>query len=168
MRPLRGRWGLLVGGSEVVAPKPQSWTAVPLVQPSTGVAAGSSQTVSVPMGRGAIQQPRGQGSTEAVVLSGRLAGEELEAVDRSLVQGNTGAAAERLGVLLRLDPALAPVVLSAADKAIEAATPGSDGLSAIHLVRGDAYRILGHENEAAAAFQLAHQTLSEGSPSEDS
>jgi predicted negative regulator of RcsB-dependent stress response len=77
------------------------------------------------------------------------------------------AAAARLGVLLRLDPALAPIILTAADRAAAAAQPHSADLPAIHLVRGDAYRLLGRDNEAAAAYQQAHQALSEGpSPKE--
>ena len=36
------------------------------------------------------------------------------------------------------------------------------GLSALHLVRGDALRHLGRENEAVAAYQMAHQALAGG------
>jgi len=163
-----GRWGLLVGGREVVAPTPRTWIPVPLEQPGSPAPAASPAAMDATLvGRGGIAQPGGQTSTALVAMSGRLAGEELEAVDRSLADGRTGAAAERLGVLLRLDPALAPVILTAADKAVANTPPGSPGQSAIHLVRGDAYRILGHETEAAAAFQQAHQTLAPGSPSEE-
>jgi hypothetical protein len=108
----------------------------------------------------------GPHSTTAIVVSGRLAGEELEEVDRSLRAGDVPAATGRLAVLLRLDPALAPVILSAAERAAAAGPAGGD-LSAVHLVRGDAYRILGRENEAAAAFRLAHQALSTGPTQED-
>lgn len=164
-----GRWGLLVGGREVADPEPSSWRAAPLAaQAAAAAQSPTAATQALPMGRGGIQQPGGQTSTAAVVLSGRLAGEELEAAERSIAAGMPGPAAERLGVLLRLDPALAPVILTAADKAIDSATPGSSGLPAIHLVRGDAYRILGRENEAAAAYQQAHQALSPGQPGEDS
>jgi len=95
-------------------------------------------------------------------MSGRLAGEELEHVDRSLSGGDVASAAQRLAVLLRLDPALAPVILSTADAALRTTRPSRSQLSALHLVRGDAYRILGRDNEAAAAYRSAHQALAAG------
>ena len=164
-----GRWGLLVGGSEAVAPTPSTWRAEPLLQPEPAslVTAAGAASQQMPMGRGGVQQPGGQTSTTAIVVSGRLAGEELETVDRALARGQTAVAGERLGVLLRLDPALAPIILPSADKAASIAPAGSPGLSSIHLVRGDAYRILGREIEAAAAYQQAHQTLAPGSTSEE-
>ena len=78
------------------------------------------------------------------------------------------AATARLAVLLRLDPALAPIILSSADRAAAAVPAGSRDLSAIHLVRGDAYRSLGREVEAAAAYQAAHQALAVGPSSKES
>jgi hypothetical protein len=68
---------------------------------------------------------------------------------------------------LRLDPALAPVILSTADIALARATSSSSQLAALHLVRGDAYRILGRDNEAAAAFRSAHQVLATGATHEE-
>jgi hypothetical protein len=112
-----------------------------------------------PLGRGGLGQPGGDTSTSAVVVSGRLAGEELEKVDQHLVAGDLSAAAGRLSVLLRFDPALAPIILTAADRAAAAAPLDSDDLPAIQLVRGDAYRLLGRDNEAAAAYQAAHHAL---------
>jgi hypothetical protein len=100
-------------------------------------------------------------------MSGRLAGQELERVDRSLAAGDIRSAGQRLAVLLRLDPALAPVILSAAERAAAARPTIAGDLSAIHLVRGDAYRILGREVEAAAAYRLAHEALSGGPPSKE-
>jgi len=169
-----GHWGLLVGGSEVAAPDAETWRLVPVVQPAApptvppiGATAAAAAT-AVPVGRGGVGQPGGATSTSAVVMSGRLAGKELERVDRSLATGDTQGATQRLGVLLRLDPALAPIILSAADRAASAAAPGSGDLSAIHLVRGDAYRSLGRDIEAAAAYQQAHQALTEGPAPEES
>jgi predicted negative regulator of RcsB-dependent stress response len=100
-------------------------------------------------------------------MSGRLAGQELEIVDRSLARGEVAAAAGRLAVLLRLDPALAPVILSAAERAASARPMANADRSAIHLVRGDAFRILGREIEAAAAYRQAHQALSAGPSAEE-
>ena len=151
--PAPGRWGLLVGGSEVAAPSSETWQLAPIAF------AAREQITLAPLGRGGIGQPGGGTTTSAVVVSGRRAGEELEEVDRSLATGDLTAAAGRLAVLLRLDPALAPIILSAADRAASAAQPDSGDLPAIHLVRGDAYRLLGRDNEAAAAYQAAHQAL---------
>lgn len=157
-----GRWGLLVGGSEVAAPTNQTWELAP-------IAISTADQISVaPLGRGGLGQPGGATSTSTVVVSGRLAGEELEIVDRALASGDTASAAGRLAVLLRLDPALAPIILSAADRAASAATPDSGDLPAVHLVRGDAYRLLGRDNEAAAAYQEAHQALPPGPSSKES
>jgi hypothetical protein len=151
--PAPGRWGLLVGGSEVAAPSPETWQLAPIAITVR------EQITLAPLGRGGIGQPGGGTTTSAVVVSGRRAGEELEEVDRSLASGDLTAAAGRLAVLLRLDPALAPIILSAADRAASAAQPHGGDLPAIHLVRGDAYRLLGRDNEAAAAYQAAHQAL---------
>jgi len=156
---LPGHFGLLVGGSEVASPTPQTWQAVPLAQPAEAAAATVAPDYLAPVGRGGAASPSGQRTTSAVVISGRIAGQELESVDRLLAAGDTGAAASRLGVLLRLDPALAPVILSAADRAARVPSSRASDLASLHLVRGDAYRILGRDNEAAEAYRRAHQAL---------
>ncbi len=158
-----GHWGLLAGGSEVATPTPGTWELAPIEQPVLTPAAAAA----VPMGRGGVVQAGGATSTSAVVMSGRLAGEELEAVDRALTAGDAATASQRLAVLLRLDPALAPVILSEADRAAATVAPRGNDLAAIHLVRGDAYRSLGRDNEAAAAYQQAHQALAEGASPEE-
>jgi hypothetical protein len=159
-----GHFGLLVGGSEVAAPTPQTW----ILEPITQVAAPPSvDGAAAPIGRGGPTSPAGLPTTEAVVISGRLAGQELEQVDRSLARGDLVGAAQRLAVLLRLDPALAAVILSTADIALATARPSRSQLAGLHLVRGDAYRILGRENEAAAAYRSAHQALAAGPPHEE-
>ena len=156
-----GHWGLLVGGSEVADPSDTTWQFQPIEQPPVPAAA------FTPTGRGAVGQPGGAASTGAVVMSGRIAGAELETVDQAIAAGDIAAAVARLGVLLRLDPALAPIILSSADRAAATVSAGSHHLSAIHLVRGDAYRSLGRDNEAAAAYQAAHQALTQGPPSKE-
>ena len=157
-----GRWGLLVGGSEVADPSADEWANAALIRPVPMAMAGVAGAPA-PEGRGGLTHPGGAASTSAMMMSGRLAGEELETVGRALAAGDTAAASRRLAVLLRLDPALAPVILSEADRAAAATRPGSAELSAIHLVRGDAYRTLGRDIEAAAAYQQAHLAL-EGGP----
>ena len=72
----------------------------------------------------------------------------LEAGRAALVAGSLDEAALRFGLALRLAPALAPAVLEA--------TEGVRASSLI-VVRGDAYRLVGHEAEARAAYALAAQ-----------
>ena len=159
-----GHWGLLVGGSEVAHPDAGTWQLEPIEQPLR--AAVLTPDVA-PVGRGAVGHPGGATSTSAVVMSGRIAGEEFAIVDQAIAAGDIAAAVARLGVLLRLDPALAPIILSSADRAAATVPATSRHLSAIHLVRGDAYRSLGREVEAAAAYQAAHQALTEGPTSKE-
>ena len=71
---------------------------------------------------------------------------ELEAGRTALVAGALDEAALRFGLALRLAPALAPAVLEATEGA------RSVGLS---IVRGDAYRLAGHEAEARQAYAVA-------------
>ena len=68
---------------------------------------------------------------------------ELAAGRAALVAGALDEAALHLGLALRLAPALAPAVLEA--------TAGARG-PAVAIVRGDAYRIAGHEDEARNAY----------------
>lgn len=71
---------------------------------------------------------------------------ELEAGRAALVAGSVDEAAVRLGLALRLAPALGPAVLEA--------TAGARG-AALAMVRGDAYRLAGHEAEARHAYAVA-------------
>ena len=64
----------------------------------------------------------------------------------ALDAGDPARAGLHLGVALRLAPALAPVVLQLLD--------GQDGPE-LALVRGDAYRLAGHERDARLAFAAA-------------
>lgn len=79
--------------------------------------------------------------------------DELATARAELGSGNAGKAARgltRLGLVLRLDPALAPAVL-------DAVGPRRDVASL--LLRGDACRILGRHLDAEAAFTAAGQAL---------
>jgi tetratricopeptide (TPR) repeat protein len=73
---------------------------------------------------------------------------ELEAGRNALVAGALEEAAFRFGLALRLAPALAPAILEATD--------GARGAS-LTVVRGDAYRVVGHEKEARQAYATAAQ-----------
>jgi hypothetical protein len=68
---------------------------------------------------------------------------ELEAGRSALVAGRLDQAALRFGVALRLAPALAPAVLEATEGA---------RASSLLMVRGDAFRLVGHETEARQAY----------------
>jgi hypothetical protein len=168
-----GGLGLVVGGSEVAAPTLATWIEAPLLAHAAATTtAAPGEDLAAGMGLGTAAALSGPHGTAALVVSGRLAGEELERVDRALAVGDIHGAAARLAVLLRLDAALAPVILSVAERAMAAAPrPGHSTIpgdvSALHLVRGDAYRILGRENEAAAAYRQAHQALPTGPTREE-
>ena len=71
---------------------------------------------------------------------------ELEAGRTALVAGRFDEAVLRFGLALRLAPALAPAVLEA--------TAGARA-STLLMVRGDAYRLAGHEDEAREAYLAA-------------
>jgi hypothetical protein len=159
-----GRWGLLVGGAEIATAGVTTWAAVPIAHAGLVPAAvGRTTTASTLVPPELAPQPTtGPSSMTEALVTGRAAGEELDVAERAVADGRPDLAVERLAVLLRLDPALAPVILGLADRAAEGMAPGTPGLSAVHLVRGDALRHLGRENEAVAAYQMAHQALAGG------
>jgi hypothetical protein len=161
-----GRWGLLVGGAEIATATVTTWAAVPLAQPGLAPAAVGRSSVDAPVAT-PESRARPPVSPTAALMTGRAAGEELDIVERSLADGRADLAIERLAVLFRLDPALAPVILGLADRAAAALGPGAPGAAAAYLMRGDALRHLGRENEAVAAYQLAHQALAGGQVSKE-
>ncbi|MFI5226944.1 MAG: tetratricopeptide repeat protein, partial [Candidatus Limnocylindrales bacterium] len=71
---------------------------------------------------------------------------ELESARVALAAGDETTAAIQLGIVLRVSPALAPAVLD-----IVGSRPGPS----FDLIRGDAYRLVGHEAEAQHAFASA-------------
>jgi hypothetical protein len=73
-------------------------------------------------------------------------GGELEAARVALRSGSNDEAALRFALALRLAPALAPAILEATDGLVG---------PAFHIVRGDAYRLVGLESEARRAFAAA-------------
>jgi hypothetical protein len=74
----------------------------------------------------------------------------LDAARRAMEAGDHEAAAVQLALVLRVSPGLAPAVL---DVAGSAAGPGLD------LIRGDAFRLVGHEAEAQRAYASAASVL---------
>ena len=90
----------------------------------------------------------GEAEVEPAALSGPDAAAELDAGRTALVAGALDQAAFHFGLALRVAPALAPAVLEATEGARSA------GLS---MVRGDAYRLAGHETSARQAYAVAAQ-----------
>jgi len=80
------------------------------------------------------------------------AADELDAGRDALGEGDIGQAAIRLGLVLRLAPALAPAVIEVLDSALGAE---------VEVVRGDAYHLVGHEREARQAYAAAAAEISE-------
>jgi tetratricopeptide (TPR) repeat protein len=87
-----------------------------------------------------------EGGTETVATPPPDPAAELEAGREALVAGAIDDAVLHFLLALRLAPALAPAVLEATD--------GARG-AALTMVRGDAYRLAGHEAEAQQAYVIA-------------
>jgi tetratricopeptide (TPR) repeat protein len=88
---------------------------------------------------------------------------ELAAGREALTAGDVESAVLHLGVALRLAPALAPAILDAAS-----GTPAERTSAALELLRGDAYRLVGHETAAQQAYASASalSTSSDRAPAE--
>jgi hypothetical protein len=88
----------------------------------------------------------GEADVEPAVMSGPDAAAELDSGRSALVAGALDQAALHFGLALRVAPALAPAVLEATEGARSAG---------ISMVRGDAYRLAGHETSARQAYAVA-------------
>ncbi|MFO1540516.1 MAG: hypothetical protein ACKOTZ_08775 [Chloroflexota bacterium] len=139
-----GRYGILAGGREVAAPVPGAWALVPPPVLRT---------------TGAPSRPQGPGSVARQLATGRAMGRELARAEDDLAAGDIERAIGRLALVLRFDPALAPVILSLADRAAGRAGPDHPGMPALHLLRGDAYRGTGREVEARAAWEESQRAM---------
>jgi hypothetical protein len=82
----------------------------------------------------------------------------LEAGRSALAAGDRSAAVLHLGLALRLGPALAPAVLEALG-AVEGPEFG--------LLRGDAYRLAGHERDARLAFAGVAAAIPDPTPPDE-
>ena len=90
---------------------------------------------------------------------------DLAEVQARVARGDLAGTATRLALVLRSRPALAPAVLAVADEALRAVGPGHEAAS-LHVVRGDAYRLMGRERLAAEAFEASSRAL-RARPSEE-
>ncbi len=77
---------------------------------------------------------------------------ELEAAREALDAGRYAAAAVRMAICLRLGPSLAPAVIEAIDDS------GAQRAE-LDVVRGDAYRLVGHELAARRAYASAARAV---------
>lgn len=88
----------------------------------------------------------GEADIEPAAMAAPDPAAEMDAGRTALVAGALDQAALHFGLALRVAPALAPAVLEATEGARSA------GLS---MVRGDAYRLAGHETSAKQAYAVA-------------
>ena len=154
-------WGGLVGGREVHDPDPDLWAAASAPEAQAERAEGDPADAAdreVPTDDRSAQPAR-PGSLTELLDAGRVAGHELGSVEKSIEDGLLEGVAERLALLLRHDRGLAPVILSQADSALAVTDIDETTMAALHLVRGDAYRMLGREVEAMSAYHRSMRAL---------
>ncbi len=163
-----GRFGLLVGGGEVADADAETWLTAPLAgADDPRLVPASSVLLHTGQHAPAIHVPGG-------IESAHDADRELHAAEGDLARGDLASLADRLGLLLRRDPGLAPVILSLTDRALAAgaerlggqptSTSGAasvpvPGLASLQMLRGDILRGLGHETDATQAYQQALRAL---------
>jgi hypothetical protein len=137
--------------------------------PSAGVGPGMSSEAAPSNHPAPSSGPGLWDATETTAPSLPTPQAELELGRTAIASGDAEGAAVHLGVALRLAPALAPAILDAA-----AAVPIGASSPALELVRGDAYRSVGHETEARRAYAAASEMMAatgsdaSGPPPEDS
>jgi hypothetical protein len=176
-----GRFGLLVGGAEVARPGVDTWPTAPLA----GMEDARIAPVSSVLAHTSPNPEPFSVTTTDPVEAGREADRELQAAERDLARGDLVALADRLGLLLRRDPALAPVILSITEHALavgEERTAGhradgeaasteapsgaqggpagvTPGMASLQMLRGDILRGLGNDADATRAYQQALRAL---------
>jgi hypothetical protein len=173
-----GHYGLLAGGSDLADGRAAAWKLAPPPEPvrverrrQPRTASGTSpQSAASP----APAAPPGIRPVEAatplreLLDAGLAAGLELASVERQVERGEWIGVAERLALLLRMDRALAPVILTLADKVVQGVPEDDLSLVALQTLRGDIYRGLGREAEATAAYQSALRAMASHAHTEES
>jgi hypothetical protein len=101
----------------------------------------------------------GLAGASASAAARSAARDQVHVVEAAIAAGDRRGVAVRLGIVLRDEAALAPLVLSLADRAIATGERTGPGAAAFQLVRGDAFRAMGREIEASAAYQRARQAV---------
>jgi hypothetical protein len=134
----------------VVAPGSDRTAPASEASPASTVGAGMTEPSTEPGlwdAHPAVSQPPPLPSADSELDAGRAA----------IAAGDIDTAAVHLAVALRLSPALAPVVLDVAGSA-----PPGRSIAALELVRGDAYRAVGHETDARRAYAAAAELTGNG------
>ena len=133
------------------------------VQPTTG-AAGEAPRIAIPVGTAAAGVPEaapalaGSARADAGREGPASAAVDLVDVQALVARGEIAGIAVRLELVLREQPILAPAVLSVADDALRVG-PTAHECASLHLVRADAYRLMGRETQGREAFQEASRAL---------
>ena len=146
--PLAGPWP---PGVDVAAPDPEPRRDLAsLVEP----AATAPIAPLVPIGAGRAVARAVGGPVAATPEAAAAADPQAAYVAGSdaLAAGDRDGAALHLAVALRLSPALAPAILSTVG-----GTPGAS----FDLLRGDAFRIVGHQSDALRCYAAAALALAE-------
>ena len=145
---------LSVGDVFAGMPRSSVWPIEPDATPTTEPLFGSDAVSSAPMsGSADAAGPAARGLWDdqpdpAADLP--QAADAFEGGRVSLEAGDPATASLQLSVALRLSPALAPAILEL--------IAGADG-PVMELLRGDAYRIVGHEGDARVAFASAASSV---------
>jgi hypothetical protein len=168
--PSPGRFGLLVGGAEVADPGPDTWPTAPLAGTEDPRILGTASVLVHTAQHAAPLPVAARDPAEASHEADR----QIQAAEQDLERGDLVALADRLGLLLRRDPALASVILSVVEHALAVAaerTAGSGasgagghptarpGLGSLQMLRGDILRGLGRDADATKAYQEALRSL---------
>jgi tetratricopeptide (TPR) repeat protein len=180
-----GRRGLLVGGADATNMDAARWEPAappaalpdrrsPVTSQTGAFAARAASDAWARSGNGqgvrpaALGAPVGPGSSMRELLdAGRAAGLELADVEQQIESGDLDGVADRLGLLLRMDRALSPVILTLADRVVATSQGDEARLVSLHMLRGDIYRGLGRDVEATAAYQQAMRAVSPRAPAEE-
>jgi len=132
--------------------------------------AGSSLATSPPATRSPLsgdRRPVSAGGPTPTAPALERALSELAALEAALDAGAIEPLAARLAILVRTEPRLATRILMLAERSVALAGGHGGTAAALHLVRGDALRILGRESEAAAAYRQSGRSLSQPPPNEE-
>jgi hypothetical protein len=146
--PLAGPWP---PGVDVPPPPPEPTRDLgALVDPGSGGRQAVAPLVPVDAARAAVRASGGgPGPADASAADPHAA---YAAGTEALAAGDRDAAAFHLAVALRLSPALAPAILASVG-----GTPGPS----YDLLRGDAFRLVGHESDARRAYAAVARSLAE-------
>ena len=129
------------------------------VDPLEPLFAGQPRSAAWPATDVEVGEAAAAGLAGASPVARSAARDQVQVVEAAIAAGDRRGVAVRLGIILRDEAALAPLVLSLADRAIATIDRSGPGAAAFQLVRGDAFRAMGREIEASAAYQRARQAV---------